>query len=191
MNYIIAGTSRSGKTMLANKICRNLKGFSKISIDNIIGAFEHTIPQVNINFKGGCGNQILLSDFIDKFLIGAMDKDNDIGLNYVLEGDGIHFSKLLELNKNKNIKIIILGKPSLSVQEYVDEIRYYEGKYLYSEWTKSLNDIELTNLCETWINRSKEYKNLCIKYNILFYDTSYQQEIVINDIFEKIKIENI
>lgn len=51
MNYIIAGTSRCGKTMLVNKIVKELNGFSKLSIDNIIDSFEKTIPQVNINFK--------------------------------------------------------------------------------------------------------------------------------------------
>lgn len=187
MNYIIVGTSRSGKTMLTNKICKELNGFSKISIDNMIGAFEHNIPQLNINFKNGQGNKSLLPEFVDDFLIGAMDKDNDIGLYYVLEGDGLPFSKLLDLNKHENIKLIILGKSSISVQEYVDEIRYYEGKYLYSEWTRILSDSELIQLCENWINRSKDYQNLCKEYNIPFYDTSYQQKVVIDEIFEKIK----
>lgn len=187
MNYIIAGTSRCGKTMLTNKITKELSGYSKISIDNIIGVFENTLPQVDINFKDGMGNKKILPDFIDNFLIGAMDKDNDIGLYYVLEGDGLPFSKLLELNKHKDIKLIILGKSSITLQKYFDEIRYYEGKYLYSEWTKTLSDNELKIKCKNWINRSKEYKKLCKENNINFYDTSYNQEKVINKIFEKIK----
>ncbi len=187
MNYIIAGTSRCGKTMLTNKIVKELNGFSKISIDNIIGAFEHSIPEANINFKNGKGNKNYLPKFIDNFIIGAMDKDNDIGLYYVLEGDGLSFSKLLELNKHKDIKLIILGKSSISVKEYFDEIRYYEGKYLYSEWTKPLSDETLKINCKNWIDRSKEYKKLCNENNIEFYDTSYNQELVIDKVFEKIK----
>lgn len=191
MNYIIAGTSRCGKTMLTNKIIKELNGFSKISIDNMIGAFEHTLPQVDINFKDGLGNKKVFPEFIDDFLIGAMDKDNDIGLYYILEGDGLPFNKLLELNKNKDIELIILGKPSISLQEYFDEIRFYEGKYLYSEWTRVLSDNELKLNCENWINRSKKYQELCKENNINFYDTSYNQKEVVNKIFEKIKNKNI
>lgn len=187
MNYIIAGTSRCGKTMLTNKIVKGLNGYSKISIDNIIGAFEHTIPQIDINFKNGKGNEKYLPEFITDLFIGAMYKDNDIGLYYVIEGDGLPFSKLLELNSHKDIKLIVLGKSTISVQEYFDEIRYYEGKYLYSEWTIPLSDDELKINCENWINRSKEYKKLCEENDISFYDTSYKQEKVINEIFEKIR----
>lgn len=191
MNYIIAGTSRCGKTMLTNKVVKELSGFSKISIDNIVSAFKNTLPQVEINFKGGKGNKRFLPGFIDDFLIGAMDKDNDMGLYYVLEGDELPFSKLLELNNHKDIELIILGKASISTQEYFDEIRYYEDKYLYSEWTKSLSDDELKLSCENWINRSKEYQKLCEENNISFYDTSYKQEDIINEIFEKIRKQNI
>lgn len=191
MNYIIAGTSRCGKTMLTNKIVKELKGFSKISIDNIIGTFEHTIPQLNINFKNDMGNKEFLPEFVNDFLIGAMDKDNDIGLYYVLEGDGLPFSKLLELSNHKNIELIILGKASISIQEYFEEIRYYEGKYLYSEWTQNLSDEELRIKCKNWIDRSKNYQKLCKNNNIDFYDTSYEQKLLINKIFERIKnIEN-
>lgn len=191
MNYIIAGTSRCGKTMITNKIVKELNGFSKISIDNMISAFDHTLPQLDINFKDGKGNKEFLPKFLDNFLIGAMDKDNDIGLYYVLEGDGLSFTKLLELNKHKNIELIVLGKASISLQEYFDEIRYYEGKYLYSEWTKPLSDDELKLNCGNWINRSKEYKRLCEENNIKFYDTSYGQEEVVNMIFDKIKKQSI
>ena len=190
MNYIIAGTSRCGKTMLTNKIIKELNGFSKISIDNMIGAFEHTLPQVDINFKGGKGNKEFLPEFINDFLLGAMDKDNNIGLCYVLVGDGLSFTKLVELNMHKDIELIILGKASISEQEYFDEIRYYEGKYLYSEWTRALSDDELKLNCKNWINRSKEYKKLCKEHNINFYDTSYNQVEVVNMIFNNIKKQN-
>lgn len=190
MNYIIAGTSRCGKTMLTNKIVKELNGFSKISIDTMIGAFKHTIPQVDINFENGQGNKDYLPKFIEDFFYGAMDKDNNIGLYYVIEGDGLPFSKLLELNKHEDIELIILGKTTISIKEYFDEIRYYEGKYLYSEWTKRLSDEELEISCKNWISRSKEYEKLCKENNIKFYDTSYQQELVVNKIFEKIKSNN-
>lgn len=190
MNYIIAGTSRCGKTMLTNKIIKELNGFSKISIDNMIGAFEHTLPQVDINFKDGKGNKEILPEFIHDFLLGAMDKDNNIGLYYVLEGDGLSFAKLLELSMHKDIELIILGKASITIQEYFDEIRYFEGKYLYSEWTRDLSDDELKLNCKNWINRSKEYKKLCEEHNIKFYDTSYNQVKIINKIFNNIKKQN-
>lgn len=191
MNYIIAGTSRCGKTMLVNKVVKELNGFSKLSIDNIIDTFEKIIPQVNINFKNGIGNKELLPNFVDYFLKGAMYKDNDIGLFYILEGDGISFEKLLELNNDKDIELIMLGKASISEQEYFEEIRYYEGKYLYSEWTQRLEDKELKQKCKEWILRSKEYEKLCNENNVKFFDTSYSQVKTVNEIFEYIKKEQM
>lgn len=191
MNYIIAGTSRCGKTMLVNMLVRNLKGFSKISIDNIKCAFEETVPSLNINFEDGVGNTKILPDFFESFFRGAMYKDIEDGLSYVAEGDGLPFEKLLSLNQDENIKVIFLGKPSISEKEYFEEIRFFEGKYLFSEWTKALSDEELLENCRVWITRSKEYKRLCKKHGIDFFDTSFCQREVVEKIFNMIKSENV
>lgn len=187
MNYIIIGTSRSGKTMLTNKLCREIPGFCKISIDNLKGTFEKIIPELKIDFYNGIGNKEILPNFLDCFFKGAIDKDEKDGLSYVMEGDGLEFEKILEFSKQDNIKVIVLGKSSLTTQDYFNEIRYYEGKYLYSEWTKKLNNQELFKRCNEWITRSKEYKKLCKQYEIDFYDTSFNQNDVINNIVDIVK----
>ena len=97
-----------------------------------------------------------------------MDKDNDIGLNYVIEGDGLPFTKLLELNNHKNIELIILWKNNISIEEYFEKIRYYEAKYLYSEWTRNLTDDELKINCKNWINRNKEYQKYVTIIKLIF-----------------------
>ena len=51
MNYIIKGTSRCGKTMLANMIAQKLVGYSKFSTDNFIGAFMNSMPEMVNSFQ--------------------------------------------------------------------------------------------------------------------------------------------
>ena len=53
MNYIVRGTSRCGKTMLANMVVQKLDGYNKLLTDNFIGAFYSSMPSMDINHNGG------------------------------------------------------------------------------------------------------------------------------------------
>lgn len=190
MNYIIKGTSRCGKTMLTNMIVQKLVGYNKFSTDNFIGAFKFAMPQTEINHDGGEGMKELFPNFLKALFNNTKRKDNKLGLYYVLEGVDISKELLEEFNKQDDVTIICLGKPSLTREEYFKQVRYYETKYLYGEWTKALTDEELYRYCDYWIEEAKGIKSLCEQKGYLFFDTSYNQEKVLKELFNRIKHSN-
>ena len=190
MNYIIRGTSRCGKTMLANLIAQKLVGYNKFSTDNFIGAFMNSMPETEINHSSGKGMKKLFPKFLLSLFNNTKKKDNKLDLYYVLEGVDISDKILEEFNKQDDVTIICLGKPRLSREEYFKEVRHFEQIYLYGEWTKALTDEELYSYCDYWIKEANQIKKMCEKKGYLFFDTSYNQEKVIKGIFKRIKKSN-
>lgn len=187
MNYLIKGTSRCGKTMLANMIVKNLKCYDKICVDTMIGTFNSVLPELEINHEGGIGTKTILPKFLKTYISNAKRKDGKLGLYYVMEGVDISNEIQAELSSGGDVKVICLGKASISVDEYFKEVRYYEDRYLYGDWTKSLTDEELRARCIYWINEANEIKAYAEKMGYLFFDTSYNQEKVVKNIFKMIK----
>ena len=190
MNYVIRGTSRCGKTMLANLIAQKLIGYSKFSTDNFIGAFMSAMPETEINHSRGKGMEKLFPNFLLSLINNTKKKDNKLDIFYVLEGVDISDEILAEFDKQEDVTVICLGKPSLTREEYFNEVRYFEKIYLYGEWTKKLSDEELYRYCDYWIEEANKIKKMCEEKGYLFFDTSYNQEKVINKIFKKIKNSN-
>lgn len=190
MNYIIRGTSRCGKTMLANRIVQELVGYNKFSTDNFIGAFMSAMPKTKINHSSGKGMKKLFPNFLLSLFNNTKKRDNKLDLYYVLEGVDISDEILEEFNKQEDVTIICLGKPRLTREEYFKEVRKFEEIYLYGEWTKALTDEQLYKYCDYWINEANQIKKMCEEKGYLFFDTSYHQERVIEGIFNKIKNSN-
>ena len=190
MNYIIRGTSRCGKTMLANMITQKLVGYNKLSTDNFIGAFHKVMPELEINHNSGKGMKKIFPEFLLSYINSTKKKDNKLDLYYVLEGVDISDEILEEFNKQDDVTVICLSKPSLTREEYFKEVRYFEKIYLYGEWTKALSDKELYKYVDYWLNEANQIKKMCEEKGYLFFDTSYNQEKVIKGIFKKIKRSN-
>ena len=191
MNYIVRGTSRCGKTMLANMVVQKLVGYNKLSTDNFIGAFNSTMPKLEINHSSGKGMKKTFPEFLKNLLDNSKKKDNKLDLYYILEGVDISDELLEYFHKQPDTTIICLGKPQLTREEYFAQVRYYEQRYLYGEWTKRLSDEELYAYCDYWINEAKQIKKMCEEKGYLFFDTSFNQEKVIKGIFKKIKNKKI
>jgi len=173
MNIVIMGKSRCGKTTLANMICKNLAGYSKISLDYLVMSFKKVFAELNLEYYKNKENQF--TKFIEEYFENCIYKDNDCGIYYVLEGADLPKETILRLNKLKNTKVIFLGKTKLTPQEFFEEIRKYENTLSTGGWTKRLDDATLLSWCEDWIKKSKEYKLFCEEYGIHFVDTSTNQ----------------
>ena len=187
MNYVIRGTSRCGKTMLTNLIVQKLVGYNKFSTDNFIGAFHETMPEMGINHESGKGMKKAFPEFLKVLIDNTKAKDNKLDLFYCLEGVDISDELLEHFNKQDDVTVICLGKPRLSREEYFAEVRHFEKIYLYGEWTKRLTDEQLYAYCDYWINEANQIKKMCEEKGYLFFDTSYDQEKVVTEIFKRIK----
>ena len=185
MNIVIMGKSRSGKSMLANLICKNLVGYSKISMDYLVMAFKKVFSDLSIEYYKNKENKF--TQFLEEYFDNCIYKDNNCGLYYVLEGADLPKETILRLKEFANTKVIFLGKTQLSPQEYFDEIRKYEKGLSTGGWTKKLSDETLLSWCTDWIKQGKEHKQFCEDNEIEFFDTSVDQMGVLQDILNRIK----
>ena len=156
MNLVIMGKSRCGKTTLANMICSKLPGYSKISLDYLVMSFKKVFGELNLEYYKNKENQF--SQFIESYFDNCIYKDNDCGINYVLEGADLPTATVLRLAQMKNTKVVFLGKTKLTGKEFFDEIRMFEKNLSTGGWTKKLDDETLMSWCEDWIKKSKEFK---------------------------------
>ena len=186
MNLIILGTSRCGKTMLANMISTRLIGYSKISIDNLKNAFKNVYPELDVGFSKNKGNA-KFENFLEQYYESCIYKDNKNGSFYIIEGGGISEETIINLAHKQNTRVIFLGKASIDPNEYARQIRQYEFSYDYGGWTKRLSDDTLANWCADWVRKSNKYREFCNKQGFEFYDTSENQVEVLERIIYSLK----
>lgn len=80
--------------------------------------------------------------------------------------------------------MICLGYPIITAEEVVKNWRKYDTEL---DWTKKKSDVELLKIAEDEINKSKQLKEECEKYNIKFIDTSFNRNETLNKLLEDIK----
>lgn len=182
MNLIIMGPSRSGKTMLARKICESLPGYSVISMDPLVMTFKKVFPDLNIDYYGK--EETIFTKFIEVYFDHCTYKSGLI--NHIFEGAALPNAVLERLKANPNNKIIFIGKPNLKPQEFFDEIRKYEKGLPTGGWTKTLDDEKLFNWCSSWLKSAQNQQAYCKENNIEYVDTSYNHIEVINDVVQKL-----
>ncbi len=169
MNLIIFGESRCGKTTLANLICCSSVGYSKISCDYLIMALKNALPEAGIDFS----NKEKFSKFLEAYLGALFNKEDACAISYVVEGGSLTYDLILKLKELSNTKVICVGKPDLTPEDFFDEIRKYEYGLKTGGWTKRLNDETLMSWCTDWIKKSKKHKEFCEKNNIFYVNTSF------------------
>lgn len=178
MNLVIFGESRCGKSTLANMICREIAGVRRISLDFVIMTFEKIFPELGINFSRSEKSRTQLSNFIREYfniLVNTKSVEHNL-----IEGGGLSDELLIELNQKDNVKVICIGKPQITSDEFFKEIRKHEKNLEAYGWTKRLDDKTLLSWCTGWINASKKNKEFCEKNNIMFIDTSFNQMEVLS-----------
>ena len=202
-NIIIAGSSRAGKTTLAQKINEELNYFV-ISLDKRVATFQGAYPQLDIrlnwNRKKTTDN---LAPFLGHFL-GAFSSSHGIAyeLNlqahavkenrFVLEGGYFDFEKILPILKmyeieelKDNFMLIGLVQNKKTADEFFHDFRKYDTE---DDWTYGFNDDELREFAtQDAIPFSRSMTDHLVKYGFTIYDTSANREQVLDQIVEDIK----
>ena len=94
-NILIIGPARSGKTTLAKMIAKE-KGYSLISIDDIVSGFE-AYPNLEIHHDGNDDNTSKnLAPFLIKYFTELSEGSTFYdGIKYVIEGTHIDFEQIM------------------------------------------------------------------------------------------------
>jgi len=117
MLFLVSGTSRSGKTLIAKQILAD-KQIPYLSLDWLMMGFNDGIPEYGIHHLLW-PNEI--AEKMGPFLLGMIDSMLIDGMDYVIEGEAMFpqlAADLVEKHPGK-IKAVFLGYTEINVKDNV------------------------------------------------------------------------
>jgi 2-phosphoglycerate kinase len=168
MIYIISGTSRSGKTLIAQKMMKQYE-IPYLSLDWLVMGFTNGIPEYGINDKLW-PNEIAEKfwDFLNAMCENMIWAETD----YIIEGEAI-LPKLINVLLKKypdKIKICFVGYTNVKMSKKLKDVYHYSnGK---NDWLTNESKEYVESHIGNMIEYSKMIKKTCEEYEIKYFDTS-------------------
>ena len=184
MLYLISGASRSGKTMIAEKISKQ-KGIPYLSLDWLIMGFTNGIPEYGIHDKL-MPDEIALRSW--NFLQAMFESMIWCEVDCIIEGEAILPDLIKELSKKHpgKLKICFIGYTDISVDEKVDEIKKFSNRK--SDWLIDKSDKYIKEHVKNMIYYSRKIKKSCEENNVRYFDISKNFTDVIDDTVEHFSV---
>lgn len=177
MLYIISGTSRTGKTMLAKKISSE-KGISYFSLDWLVMGFTNGIPEYGVH-------DLLFPDEIAKRLWVYFEAMFESMLysevDYIVEGEAILPELILTLIEKHpaKVRVCFLGYTDIDVDKKVQDIKNFsEAK---GDWLNTKSDAYIFDHVHNMIAHSEKIKVSCKATGLPYFDTSKSFKEAIKD----------
>jgi len=168
MLYLISGASRSGKTIVAEKIFREHK-IPYMSLDWLVMGFTNGIPEYGLHDK-------LFPDEIAQrlwsFLNAICESMVWSGIDYVIEGEAILpelIHGFLEQHPGK-ARICFLGYTDIDIGQKVKQIQEHSSGE--TDWLTEEPDEYIRQHVENMVNHSRLIKEDCEKTDLQYFDTS-------------------
>lgn len=167
MIYIISGTSRSGKTLVAKKMMRQYK-IPYLSLDWLVMGFTNGVPQYGIHDKLW-PNEIAerFWDFLKAMLENMIWSETD----YIIEGEAVLPELITELlaKHPDRIKVCFVGYTDMNVKAKVKDVYSYSYG---NDWLTNESNTYVERHISNMIEYSKRIEKSCKEYGIRFFDTS-------------------
>lgn len=168
MLYLISGTSRSGKTIMARTLLAE-HGLPYLSLDWLMMGFNDGIPEYGIH-------HLLWPHEIARkmwpFLSGMTANMIFDGMDYVIEGEAMLpelIAELVEKHPGK-VKGVFVGYTDISVKDKVALVKKYsDGE---DDWLTKESDNYIEDHIANMVGYSKTIKQECAKHSLPFFDTS-------------------
>lgn len=168
MLFLVSGTSRSGKTLIARRILAD-KQIPYLSLDWLMMGFNDGIPEYGIHHLLW-PNEI--AEKMGPFLLGMIDSMLVDGIDYVIEGEAMlpHIvAGLIEKNPEK-IRAVFVGYAKINVEDKVALVRAHgDGE---NDWLTKQSDEYIRDHIENMIAYSKTIKTGCEEHGLSYFDTS-------------------
>lgn len=168
MLYLISGSSRAGKTIIAKKLSAQ-KGISYFSIDWLIMGFSNGMKESGIH-------HLLFPDEIAerswKFLEAMFESMIWGGEDYIIEGEAILPELITELlNKHPDdVKICFVGYTDVNIDEKVKDIKKFS--FGEKDWLIEKSDAYIRDHIENMVAHSIKIKKSCDENHLPYFDTS-------------------
>ena len=168
MIYIISGTSRSGKTLIAQKFMQK-RGIPYLSLDWLVMGFTNGIPEYGIHDKLW-PNEIAerLWDYLKAMLESIIWSESDI----IIEGEAVLPELIIDFLKKhpKRIRVCFLGYAHVSVPQKLEEVyEYHRDK---KDWLTNESNQYVEDHIRNMVAYSKRIEKTCSHYGIRYFDTS-------------------
>ena len=168
MLYLVSGTSRSGKTIIAKKLLRQ-KQIPYMSLDWLMMGFTNGMPEYGIHDK-------LFPDEIAKrswnFFKAMCESMLWLEVDYVIEGEAILpelIQELLDKYPDK-IRIFFVGYTDIDIDQKVRDIKTYSNSK--GDWLTKESDDYIYQHIDNMVKYSRKIKDACEEYNMRYFDTS-------------------
>jgi len=168
MLFLVSGTSRSGKTLIARKILAD-KQIPYLSLDWLMMGFNDGIPEYGIHHLLW-PNEI--AEKMGPFLLGMIDSMLIDGMDYVIEGEAMLPQLAADLvDKHPDrIKVVFVGYTEINVKDKVALVKKHsDGE---NDWLTNESDVYIRDHIENMIAYSKMIKIECEKHGLSYFDTS-------------------
>jgi hypothetical protein len=168
MLYLVSGASRSGKTIIANKILGH-RNIPYMSTDWLMMGFTNGVPEFGIHDR-------LFPDEIARriwsFLKATCESVLVSDIDYVIEGEAILpelVQRLMDEYPDK-IRICFIGYTDVDPHVKAADIKTHsDGK---DDWLLKESDEYLYDHIDNMVAHSKSIKADCEKYAMRYFDTS-------------------
>jgi len=168
MLFLVSGTSRSGKTLIAKKIFAD-KRIPYLSLDWLMMGFNDGIPEYGIHHLLW-PNEI--AEKMGPFLLGMIDSMLVDGMDYVIEGEAMLPQLVADLVKKHpdKIKVVFVGYTKINVKDKVALVKEHgDGE---NDWLTNESDEYIRDHIGNMIAYSKMIRNECKKHGLTYFDTS-------------------
>ena len=172
MHVIIAGAARAGKTTLS--LMLNNEGFTHYKMDSIKRGI---CEAYNLKYDSWDEVSTVMSIIINRIIEDNKTDTNFLKEKYLFDIPFI-YPKDLSLINTEDTLVIFLGYAKASATKHFLKIRNNDASNL---WTSKLDDETLSKNVKENIEFSKELERECKKYNIPYFDTSFNREEVLKE----------
>jgi len=168
MLFLVSGSSRSGKTLIARRILAD-KQIPYLSLDWLMMGFNDGIPEYGIHHLLW-PNEI--AEKMGPFLQGMIENMLFDGMDYVIEGEAMlpHWvADLIEKHPDK-IKVVFLGYTEIKVEDKVALVKKHNGGE--NDWLTKKSDKYIRDHVGNMIAHSNMIKEGCEEHGLPYFDTS-------------------
>jgi hypothetical protein len=168
MLYLVGGTSRSGKTLVARKILAD-KQIPYLSLDWLMMGFNDGIPEYGIHHLLW-PNEI--AEKMEPFLRGVLGSMLVEGMDYVVEGEAMRPRWVAELTAEyaDKIRAVFIGYTEIDIEDKVALVKQHADRE--TDWLTSEPDEYIRDHIGNMIAYSKTIKAECERYGLSYFDTS-------------------
>ncbi len=168
MLYLISGTSRAGKTIIANKLATK-KGISYFSLDWLIMGFTNGLPDYGIHDK------LFPDEIAEKawsFLKAMFESMIWEEVDYIIEGEAILPELVIELLKKHpdKLKVCFVGYTDINIDKKVKAIKDFSTTT--KDWLSDKPEAYIRDHVNNMVAHSIKIEKSCKENGIAYFNTS-------------------